>query len=657
MRYRADIDGLRAIAVLPVILFHAGTGGFDGGFVGVDVFFVVSGFLITSIIAGEIGAGTFTIARFYERRVRRILPALFLVVAASVPLALVILVPEHLEDFGQSVIATALFGSNFFFYLEDGYFEGPAELHPLLHTWSLAVEEQFYVLFPLLMLALGRRRIGYTAPLTLLALASFAFAAWQLGADASAAFYLLPARFWELMLGALLAVSMTAAPPTRLLAAALTGSGLVMIGAAVALFDGGTPFPGPAALLPCLGAALVIIGGRRENPVSGLLGAEPIRGVGLISYSLYLWHFPLIVFARHLIVRPFTGLEIAVLVAVTFLLSFFAWRYVEQPFRTRPVRIPRKSLLPLAGYAVAVSIAFGLFTDFSDGAPWRLPVEAQSHLQAREDKDSSCLRRRENCDIGSEAEAPRYLLWGDSHAGAVLPAFRVLSAETGIPGRAALRGGCPPLLGYRLLHVIGDSCAAHIEATFAALTESDTPTVFLAARWTKSVEASMYGFEGGRHVPMIDTEAPGPDGSESDLPNPVLARALSRTLAALRQAGKSVVILGPIPEIGWHVPHTLAQRERFGSLLGALAINPSLEAFQARNARTVALLARMSAAHGARLVLLHQALCADEGGCRIRGDSGLFYHDTDHLTLTGARELVGILRPEFARMAAAPVGP
>ncbi len=261
--YRADIDGLRALAVLPVMLFHAGVSTFAGGFVGVDVFFVVSGFLITSILVRDIDVGSFSLSRFYERRVRRLFPALFLVVAVSIPCALVVLAPEDLEDFGQSVIATGTFSSNFLFYLEDGYFEGPADLKPLLHTWSLAVEEQYYLFFPLLLVWLQRQGWGYGKALASLAVVSFAIGVWSVANDQSAGFYLLPGRFWELLLGAMLALYGTRFRLSALPSAAIGALGLSMIGYAILQFSDHTPFPGWAALLPCFGTALVIFAGRQ----------------------------------------------------------------------------------------------------------------------------------------------------------------------------------------------------------------------------------------------------------------------------------------------------------------------------------------------------------------------------------------------------------
>ena len=651
LTYRADIDGLRAVSVLPVIFYHAGVGLFSGGFVGVDVFFVVSGYLITSIILDEIRVGKFTYLGFYERRIRRIFPALFLMIGVSLPVGLFVLVPEHLEDFGQSVIAAALFVSNFFFYLEDGYFEGPADLHPLLHTWSLAVEEQFYLLVPLLLAWLSRRRLSLPGVLLLLAGLSFAFSTWQLERDPSAAFYLLPARFWELMLGAVLAAAVLPAVRSAWLAATLVAAGLAAIALAVFLFAESTPFPGAAALLPCCGTVLIIFAGRTANPLSALLGSEPLRRIGLLSYSLYLWHFPLMVFTRHLIIRPFTGMEIAGLVLLTFILAVLSWRYVEQPFRRRSatgaMRIGRRPMFRLAAMVMLMAISFGLYTDLSDGAPGRFAADARAYLAAREDRDTRCLRKGERCELGDPAGPPRFIVWGDSHAGAMLPPFRELSEAHAVTGLAKLRGGCLPSVGYRTTtEVIAESCAAANEAALAAGLAPGITAVFLAGRWTLMVEQSMFGYESGRPHGMLDATGE-LDGVHS---REVLERVLGRTIGLLRDAGKSVYIIGPVPETGFHVPHTLAQRARFPDLLPGEGIGPTLDQFEVRNRRTLSLLASIAAEGGAELLLPHETLCAS-GRCVVLSDGKPLYHDTDHLTITGALELVPMLEPAIREIA------
>jgi len=348
IRYRREIDGLRAIAVLPVILFHAGFALFSGGFAGVDVFFVISGYLITSVIVTERQAGTFSLVRFYERRARRILPALFVVMFACLPIAWWLMLPADMKLFARSLTSTSLFASNMLFSKQSGYFDTAAALKPLLHTWSLGIEEQYYLLFPVFLLVawkFGWRRI--TGMLVIIAAISLALSQWQTAHDPAKAFYSLSARVWELLIGALAAFALiekerelTARP---WLCQLLALAGLALIAFAVFTFDAATPFPGLHALIPTLGTALIILFATPATLTGRLLSTRPLVGVGLISYSAYLWHHPLFAFTRiGGIETPSAALLIGLSIA-SLLLAFVSWKYVERPFRN-PAFIRRKPL-------------------------------------------------------------------------------------------------------------------------------------------------------------------------------------------------------------------------------------------------------------------------------------------------------------------------
>ena len=334
--YRPDIDGLRAVAVLSVIVYHAGLKWLSGGYFGVDVFFVISGFLITSILYGELRDGNFSILRFYDRRVRRILPALCLVLLVSSFVAVFLLSPMELRSFGQSTTATALFLSNFFFWQEAGYFAPHADELPLLHTWSLAVEEQFYIAFPIVLWVLScGSKFALNLGITILLLGSFALAASFISTSPDAVFYLAPFRIWELLLGAMIALPIVPRVPFGW-AGILSALGLLFIVVAILCFDSTTAFVGPAALVPCAGAALIIHAGRgQEIPgfVGRLLGSHPFRFVGRISYSLYLWHWPIFVFLALYLLHPLSHPEAIAACLLTFVAAALSWRFVEQPFR------------------------------------------------------------------------------------------------------------------------------------------------------------------------------------------------------------------------------------------------------------------------------------------------------------------------------------
>ena len=331
MQYRREIDGLRAVAVLPVILFHAGFSVFSGGYVGVDVFFIISGYLITSILISELEEERFSIARFYERRARRILPALFVVMLACLPFAYMWMFPSQLKDFAQSLVAVVFFGSNFLFWHESGYFAADAEIKPLLHTWSLAVEEQYYIVFPIFLLLawrFGRNKMFWSV--VVIAAISLLLAEWGWRNKPSANFYLAPTRAWELFAGsicAFLTVGRTLKSNN-----VLSGIGLAAIIFAIFTFDKNTPFPSVYALVPVVGTALIILFGRQGTLVATLLSMRVFVGIGLISYSAYLWHQPLFAFARLGSLTEPSHILMAVLAVAALLLAWVTWRWVEQPF-------------------------------------------------------------------------------------------------------------------------------------------------------------------------------------------------------------------------------------------------------------------------------------------------------------------------------------
>ena len=340
MKYRSEIDGLRALAVLPVILFHAGFEWFSGGFVGVDVFFVISGYLITTIIISEMAEDKFSIVNFYERRARRILPALFFVMAACLPFAWLWLTPNDLKDFGQSLVAVATFSSNILFWFESGYFATAAELKPLLHTWSLAVEEQYYILFPIFLMLTWR--LGLKWILILLSIVFFislGIAQWGAYNSPSGAFFLLPTRGWELLVGVFAAfyLKYNTHLKSHSLNQALSLIGFCMIVYSIVAFDEKTPFPSLYALVPTIGTGLLILCAVPKTFIHKLLSLKFIVGIGLFSYSAYLWHQPLLAFARHRLLGDVSDLILLALCIASLAMAWFSWRFVEKPFRSKGI--------------------------------------------------------------------------------------------------------------------------------------------------------------------------------------------------------------------------------------------------------------------------------------------------------------------------------
>jgi peptidoglycan/LPS O-acetylase OafA/YrhL len=376
MHYRKDIDGLRALAVLPVILFHGGFEWLSGGYIGVDIFFVISGYLITSIILKEHSAGNFSLLNFYERRVRRILPALFFVLFACLPFAWFWLLPHELENFGESLLAVNVFSSNILFWQESGYFAPDAELIPLLHTWSLAVEEQFYVIFPLIIMLFWRFGKGVLISLiSVIALMSLGIAEWGWREFPDANFYLIPSRAWELMLGSLSAFylyyyadHLTVLNRWIYHIASLFGLSLIFY--ALLAFDKTIPFPSLYALLPTLGAVLIILFSQPNTLVYRFLALKPMVGIGLISYSAYLWHFPLFVFAKIYYMDELSILLIGLLSLMALVMGYLSWRFIERPFRNKHTF----TRIQIFSFSAAISLllmSIGFFLLYSEGAMFR----------------------------------------------------------------------------------------------------------------------------------------------------------------------------------------------------------------------------------------------------------------------------------------------
>ncbi len=369
MKYRAEIDGLRALAVLPVILFHAGFEWFSGGFVGVDVFFVISGYLITTIIISEMAEGKFSIANFYERRARRILPALFFVMAVCIPFAWFWLVPSDLVEFGHSLIAVSTFSSNFLFWSEAGYFGGPAELKPLLHTWSLAVEEQYYILFPIFIILTWRLGTKWILIiLSFIFMLSLGVSEWGAYKIPSANFYLLPTRGWELIIGVFIAfyLKYNTYIKSYLVNQLLSLFGFSMIIYSIIVFNASTPFPSLYALIPTIGTGLVILCAIPQTTIHKLLSLNLIVGVGLISYSTYLWHQPILAFARNAIEGEMHNLTVIMLCISSLFFGWLSWRFIERPFRQKSY-LQRKFIFKFSLVGIIFFSIIGISLHVIDG--------------------------------------------------------------------------------------------------------------------------------------------------------------------------------------------------------------------------------------------------------------------------------------------------
>jgi peptidoglycan/LPS O-acetylase OafA/YrhL len=603
-QHRVDIDGLRSLAIVPVVAYHASSRIAPGGFVGVDIFFVISGFLITSMIYTEVSQGRFTLWKFYERRIRRIVPALVAVILLFAPVGWYLLLPPDFHEFNRSAAAALLSAANIFFWWTTDYFNRESEAQPLLHTWSLGVEEQFYILFPLLLMALrGRSKVAHRWIFGAIAAVSLVLSQAALRVEPTFAFYWLPSRAWELMVGSLLAVGAPPAPASRPVREGLAFAGLIAIAASVLLYNERTPFPGVPAVLPCAGAALLIW--TAPGTLTGrLLSLRPLVFIGLISYSLYLWHWPLLVFSRMafgsspLLTAGVVGLSVAA--------ATLSWRYVEAPFRygfrksssRRIVAIGGASLAGLAAMSAAASASPPSFQRFPSRA-----VEMASYLDYRNTPDRQKQFRPGVCFISGRFGRPdqfdesecmagsgrrRVLLLGDSHAAHLWYGVKQALADDLV--QQATYTGCKPTIPAQGRV---PECVTFVNGMFERLAQERKPDLLLlSARWT------------ARDIP-----------------------ALTQTVARLNALNVPTVVVGPIVEYSRPLPWLLAEEATSGD---------QKVIAQHRKHSPDSTIRKAVVAAGGRYFSTYDVMCP-HGRCKVIADDGSpMQFDYGHLTLAGS---------------------
>ena len=655
LRYRSDIDGLRAIAVLPVILFHLQAPFVTGGYTGVDIFFVISGFLITKIIADEIDKNSYSLLRFYERRIRRIVPALFFMLATVSIIASITLIPNYYTEFTVSAASSALSISNLFFYRHSGYFAFGSEVVPLLHTWSLGVEEQFYILFPLIFL-LGRRilKLSWSWIIFPLFLFSLLFGVMQTyfstgipGINQDGGFYLPISRSWEFLVGSVLAVGIIRVPSSNKLLmeiSAFVGVCLILISFFV--FDGQTKFPGCAALVPCFGSALIIYAnGNTKTTLATFLSWRPLVWTGLISYSLYLWHWPMIVFMRLIWGSEHSLLIYALLFASMFPIAWFSWRFVELPVRQNKQLIGRRTLFACAGAgALALTVLAG-FARTTGGLPTRFPPNALAIANAGtfdwlgdcDNKSGAQIAEGSVCTIGPASVPITFALIGDSFANALSPAVEAAANKAEERGLALTRGGCYPLVGI----VSNTECKDFLDAAIARVkATTSVKTVILIARWTAAFEGSRFGAIRLKGLFINDLESKERSYEENKA---VFARSIRRTMDAL--SAYNIYLVGFIPEQAANVPQVAALRAKFGAQEFAIPRRVVDE----RQANVRKFLESAAQVYKFHLLDAMPALCDDRKCLGVENGISL-YSDDNHLSRFGALKELPLLSTVFTEV-------
>lgn len=618
--YRPDIDGLRAIAVLAVIFFHAHLGGFSGGYVGVDVFFVISGYLITSLISNEMRQGRFSIVRFYERRARRIFPALFTVIIVSLFVGLAVLLPYDFKELGQSAVAAAAFVSNILFWEQQGYFATASEQKPLLHTWSLAVEEQFYIGYPVFLLLISRflraRWIPWVAGVTAI---SFALSVWATYNKPTAAFFLAPPRAWELSIGCLLALGAIPKARSNFVRESMSIAGLMMILCSIHLYSRATPFPGVGALLPGIGTALIIHAGENSKPlINRMLSARGVVFVGLISYSLYLWHWPALVLAKHYLFRELTEAEAIVAIAASVALAILSWRFVERPFRQKSAPIGRREIFSWSAAAMVVIIAAGSYTALHDGLPGRFPGFVDGRVEpANFDRAGRCflMPGQEQAEWrGGECFLPEHdgpinmLVWGDSYAASILPGLTLNRDRLPFRVLEYTKAGCHPVLGYELMNEHAGRCKIFNENIFGVIKEYDVSVVLIVGNWFTAVN---HGLD---------------------------IRDVRETLEELARRHVTVVMVGPSPNFYRSVPHMLLR-------------SGDIDRARPRGEMQLGSIFAKELSGVVSVYLDPYRFWCDSNACRIRDENGLYFRDNGHVTPHGGNLLIREILSDLGKIA------
>jgi peptidoglycan/LPS O-acetylase OafA/YrhL len=572
-KYRPDIDGLRAVAVLPVLFFHAQVPGFAGGYVGVDIFYVISGYLITSVVLKDVLQGSFSFTSFYERRIRRIFPALFGVLIFCVVAATILFSPSDFVRFGKIMIATTFFASNI--YLKriaraDGYFDHTSESQALLHTWSLSVEEQFYLFFPAMLLLLAKWAKGRLAGcLILLASLSFLVSIWLTHRSPVSAFYLLIPRAWELLMGALLAVKVLPPLKSRLWREIAGLSGLVLIACAVILLNKDSSFPGVNALFPCLGAALIIYAGENgQSYAKGVLSFGPLVFIGVISYSLYLWHWPMVVFTRYFSAGDLSSLQKTVALLLSAGLAFVSFEFIEGPFRGRESPFSRRQIFSFGVAASVLSLAFGFAAIWRQGFPGRYNSATrqlvEENTERKEDFQEVCGNWRTEvrtvadihfCTLGPAA-AKKIMFWGDSHVQQLYPLIKQLhdSGKFGDLGvLMAIANGCAPAEHLNPIEK-GYHCDAFSHFAKIRAEEADIDTVFVGFNTWWAVNKFL--------CPSVDGQCVGTTSVEEARRR--VLQELAAFIQKLSTEGKKVIISLPFPMYDKSIPDLEIRNAIFG---------------------------------------------------------------------------------------------
>ena len=639
MKYRAEVDGLRALAVLPVIFFHAGFEWFSGGFIGVDVFFVISGYLITTIIISEMHDNNFSLIHFYERRARRILPALFFVMAACLLFAWAWLTPSELQAFGHSLIAVSTFSSNILFWLESGYFDSATELKPLLHTWSLAVEEQYYILFPIFLLLTWQLGVRWIVMLLVMLFAvSLGTAHWGAYTFPSANFYLLPTRGWELLVGvfAALYLKYNAHPRSIGLNQVLSFIGLSMIVYAIIVFDETTPFPSLYALIPTIGTGLLILSAVPGTIIQTILSLKFIVGIGLISYSAYLWHQPLLAFAKVRLLGEISNSLLFALCVASLLLAWISWQFVEKPFRNRSA-VSRRFIFSFALGGILLFSTIGTIFILGSNSKYRVGFSEQLLNSFQRPDLTNCFETPFNhsaeqwgCNLGVKKNNIDFILFGDSHALSLKSVVEKQAKKLGLKIFFTGSSGCLPFLDIypdRSDQNV-NNCNLLNERVYELSKNENVKGIILSARWSYYLLGD-YKLEGAQ---FISNRKEGPFSLNGSIE--AFFIGFETTIERYKLINVPIHLISQPPHQKYHPESAYFYESKGIHSVDDLSVNRS--EFQQLN--EIAIQTFITKQNYINLYDITDFFC-DDLKCYIGESDASFYYDSDHLSNHGALKL------------------
>jgi peptidoglycan/LPS O-acetylase OafA/YrhL len=648
IQYRPEIDGLRAIAVLAVIIFHAKLGFLPGGFVGVDIFFVISGYLITSIILNDEKQKNFSLLQFYERRIRRIFPALFVVILFTMLVGGFLFTPRDFNQLGWSAFASMAFFSNLYFAKQDGYFAPASETQPLLHTWSLGVEEQFYLVAPFIILMINRKFYTYRASIiAALFLASLAASIYGAHTGSRRIFFMPHVRAFELLIGVSLAMQIFPKLSKKWIAEVIVILGLAMILASFQFINSRTVFPSYWALVPAGGTGFLIYAlSGSEGLIARFLSSRPIVSFGKISYSLYLWHWPLLAFAEYEYGHKLTSTDRIGLLLLAIVLSILTYLYIEQPARQQKNWFNRSKVYAFGVGTIAICGLACFAIVQTDGLPQRLSKDAQLlantvKFPIRPEECSVIDRARRKiepdvCRIG-EISRPQeqFILWGDSHAEAVSGTVSQVANAEGLKGLNIFHHGCPAVTGLEKHPEIFKHCRLSILAFDKYIRNSDITDVIMAGRWRYYAEGDT--LEHLRRDPRNRRFVTNNHMSYAA----VFEDLFIKTIEKLTSEGKRVTIIGPAPEMPVHIPTLMIKSAMRGSFDD---ITIPRSSFDERQKGIMSMLKSLEQNPNVTIIYPHKKLC-NEKVCFGSKNRVAYYFDDHHLFDVGAAEFA----PELAQ--------